>query len=136
MTSLAELYAEIENEDNGMGEIEKVAGLEAVEELFSQPQEDDEAIKLASEYDAAGRIMARGFIDDLLKSAAEAEEGKDEEDDEEEEEEDRKRKEGAKKRGIPPQFLSAMAEKKAEFVQDMINDPEYAQEMIDWYNNQ
>jgi len=133
MTSLAELYAEIEEEDNGMGEIEKIAGLEAVEDLFSESYDDnDDAEKLASEYDAAGRIMARGFIDDLLKAAAEEEDDKDESEDEDE----RRKKEEAKKKGIPPQVLAAMAEKKAEFIQDMVSDPEYAQEMISWYNNQ
>lgn len=42
----------------------------AAEALASQELEKEAGIKLAAEYDAAGRIMARGFFDEVQKLAA------------------------------------------------------------------
>lgn len=42
----------------------------AAEALASQDLEKEAGIKLAAEYDAAGRIMARGFFDEVQKLAA------------------------------------------------------------------
>lgn len=42
----------------------------AAEALASQEFEKEAGIKLAAEYDAAGRIMARGFFDEVQKLAA------------------------------------------------------------------
>lgn len=134
--SLADLYNEMTSVDD---DIEKYAGIDAVEELIDEINGggyvEDETVKIAEEYDAAGRIMARSYLDEILKFAADAEEGEDETDKESEEDKKRRLAEEAKKKGVPPQVLAAMAEKKAEFKQQMIEDPEYAQAMFDWYNN-
>lgn len=122
--SLADLYNQIVETDE---EIEKMAAQEAVEEVTQQyPQEDDEIIKLASEYDAAGRLLARGFFDEMLKEA-QAEEAEDEEDKEKGEEEDKEKK---KKKGLPAALQAALAEKKAAYLEAMQNDPEYAAQLI------
>lgn len=122
--SLADLYNQIVETDE---EIEKMAAQEAVEEVTQQyPQKDDETIKLASEYDAAGRILARGFFDEMLKEA-QAEEAEDEEDKEKGEEEDKEKK---KKKGLPAALQAALAEKKAAYLEAMQNDPEYAAQLI------
>ena len=42
----------------------------AAEALASQELEKEAGVKLAAEYDAAGRIMARGFFDEVQKLAA------------------------------------------------------------------
>lgn len=122
--SLADLYNQIVDTDE---EIEKMAAYEAVEEIIQgDPEEEDETVKLASEYDAAGRILARGFFDEMMKEAqAEAEEegeGKEEE----EEDEDKKKK----KKGLPAALQAALAEKKASYLEAMQNDPDYAAQLI------
>ena len=118
--SLADLYSQIVDTDE---EIEKMAAQEAVEEVIGEEyEEEDETVKLAAEYDAAGRILARGFFDEMLKEAQE--EG--EEEDEEEEDEEKKKK----KKGLPAAFQAALAEKKAAYLEAMHNDPEYAAQLI------
>lgn len=82
--NLADLYLSMQEAD---GQIEKTAAetdntegegegeqeLEQVAEAIADAELDKEAsIKLAAEYDSAGRIMARGFYDELHKLAAEA----------------------------------------------------------------
>lgn len=128
--SLADLYNQIVETDE---EIEKMAAQEAVEEVMGDVgyEEDYETVKLASEYDAAGRILARGFFDEMLKEAQEGmedeEEGKDKEKKEDEEEEGKDKK---KKKGLPAAFQAALAEKKAAYLEAMQNDPEYAAQLI------
>lgn len=46
---------------------EKIAEAEAAEQVASE--DDGEIVKIAAEYDAAGRIMARGFFDEFYKLA-------------------------------------------------------------------
>ena len=48
---------------------EALAGAEADEYIEEEDQEQPDIIKVASEYDAAGRIMARGFYDEFNKLA-------------------------------------------------------------------
>lgn len=65
--SLAELYLQLAESDNfAEEEFEKEASEEETEEEVSIE-------KLAAEYDAAGRIMARGFFDEFQKLARELE---------------------------------------------------------------
>lgn len=71
MGSLAELYMNLTEYDQG-GEdetLDKIAELAAEEEI----EEEADIEKLAAEYDAAGRIMARGFFDEFQKLARELE---------------------------------------------------------------
>lgn len=70
--SLADLYMQLAEQDNF--ETEKVAADQAVEEEVS---EEASIEKVAQEYDAAGRIMARGFFDEFQKLARELEDGSD-----------------------------------------------------------
>lgn len=128
MGSLMEIYQQIESADD---ELEKQAELEAVEDILGDhaEQTDEDTMKIAAEYDAAGRIMARSFFDEMLKSAQEEEEEEGEEDEKKKKEEDEKKK----KKGLPPALASAMAEKKASIVARMQEDPEYAQELIARY---
>ena len=56
--SLAELYDYMEQADAEVEYEEKVAS-----------EEEYGVEKLAHEYDAAGRIMARGFMDEFMKIA-------------------------------------------------------------------
>lgn len=123
--SLADLYNQIVETDE---EIEKMAAQEAVEEVMQEyaPEDDDETVKLAAEYDAAGRILARGFFDEMLKEAQAEEEGEEKEKEEEGEED----KEKKKKKGLPAAFQAALAEKKAAYLEAMQNDPEYAAQLI------
>lgn len=122
--SLADLYNQIVETDE---EIEKVAAQEAVEEVLHGYQpEEDETIKLAAEYDAAGRILARGFFDEMMKEAQEdmeEDEGKKKKEDEEEGKD-------KKKKGLPAALQAALAEKKAAYLEAMQNDPEYAAQLI------
>lgn len=122
--SLADLYNQIVDTDE---EIEKMAAQEAVEELIQyDPETEDETVKLAAEYDAAGRILARGFFDEMLKEAqAEEEEGEGKEEDKEEDEDKKK-----KKKGLPAALQAALAEKKAAYLEAMQNDPDYASQLI------
>lgn len=125
--SLADIYNQIVETDE---EIEKIAAQEAVEEVLHGYQpEEDETIKLAAEYDAAGRILARGFFDEMLKEAQEdmEEEGEDKEKKKKEDEEEGKEK---KKKGLPAALQAALAEKKAAYLEAMQNDPEYAAQLI------
>lgn len=46
---------------------EKIAEAEAAEQVAAE--DDGEIVKIAAEYDAAGRIMARGFFDEFYKLA-------------------------------------------------------------------
>lgn len=124
--SLADLYSQIVETDE---EIEKIAAQEAVEEAIGAQygyEDEDETVKLASEYDAAGRILARGFFDEMLKEA----QAEEEEEDEEEDEEGRGKK---KKKGLPAAFQAALAEKKAAYLEAMQNDPDYAAQMIAYF---
>jgi hypothetical protein len=123
--SLADLYNQIVETDE---EIEKIAAQEAIEEVLgSHYGNDDEAVKLASEYDAAGRILARGFFDEMLK---EAQAGMEEEDEEKEEKEEDKEDKKKKKKGLPAALQAALAEKKAAYIEAMQNDPDYAAQLI------
>ena len=86
MGSLWDVYNQLAESDD---EMDKVAALEAVEEFIgSEESEDvnDDLLKTAAEYDAAGRIMARGFMEEMIKSAMAEEENKEEDDKEEDEE--------------------------------------------------
>jgi hypothetical protein len=73
MGSLADLYMQLTEEDSAVGyeedDFDKVASAAVEEEASIE--------KLAAEYDAAGRIMARGFFDEFHKLARELEEGSD-----------------------------------------------------------
>lgn len=71
--SLADFYMQLAEQDTFDGE-EKVA-----EELVEEAAEEQETSieKLAEEYDAAGRIMARGFFDEFQKLARELEDSSD-----------------------------------------------------------
>jgi len=52
-------------------DLEKIAEAEAVEwQQAEEGQEDPDMMKVAAEYDAAGRIMARGFFDEYAKIAS------------------------------------------------------------------
>ena len=126
MASLADLYNQIASADE---EIEKIAGEEAVSELYEEDF-DDSTEKVAAEYDAAGRLMARSFFSEMLKAAAEDEEGKKDEDEEDEDEEGKDKK---KKKKLPPWMESKMEEKKAALKQRMLDDPEFAQAMFERY---
>jgi hypothetical protein len=74
MTTLADLYLQMTSQDEQFAKtasheedvLEKIAEAEALEEL--------ENIKLAQEYDVAGRFIARGFWDEFDKLARELEE--------------------------------------------------------------
>ena len=124
MSSLADLYNQIAATDEV---IEKIAGEEAVSELFEQHDGfDEDTEKVAAEYDAAGRIMARAYFSEMLKSAMPEGEDKDEE---EEDEKDKKKK----KKNLPPWMEEKMSEKKAALKQRMLEDPEFAQAMFDQY---
>ncbi|MHC4644912.1 MAG: hypothetical protein ACYTBJ_05390 [Planctomycetota bacterium] len=136
MASLAELYGQIVATDE---EIVKVAGAEAVQELIEEHgggYDEDGTMKIAAEYDAAGRIMARAYFDEMQKEAmprpGESEEdykkrmkgeGKDDEKDEKDE----------KKKKYPEGMAAMMAEKKAALKQRMLDDPEFAQAMFEQY---
>ena len=52
--SLADLHRQMEEQDTQVFQQEKVAS-----------ETPDDMVKLAQEYDAAGRIMARGFYDEF-----------------------------------------------------------------------
>lgn len=123
--SLTEIYEDIAAADE---EIEKIAAQEALEEYVSDEyyEEDEDTVKIASEYDAAGRILARGFFEEMLKEAAEEAEEGDKEEEEDEEEKDKKKK----KKGVPPALQAMMEEKKAFYLDAMRNDPEYADQLI------
>jgi hypothetical protein len=71
--SLADLYMSLTDHDRGGEEemLDKIAELAAEEEI--QSNDENETVKLAEEYDAAGRIMARGFFDEFNKLARELE---------------------------------------------------------------
>jgi len=75
MGSLADLYMQIADQDSAGGDddFDKIA--EAAVE--AEVDEGASIEKLAQEYDAAGRIMARGFMDEFQKMARELEEGSD-----------------------------------------------------------
>ncbi|MHC4644911.1 MAG: hypothetical protein ACYTBJ_05385 [Planctomycetota bacterium] len=81
MGSLAELYMQLSEHDAGGvtdDDFDKVAELAAYDDVAVNEEEAIE--KVAAEYDAAGRIMARGFYDELNKLAEgsrELEEGSD-----------------------------------------------------------
>jgi hypothetical protein len=137
MASLSDLYNSLVSIDE---DLEKQAAEEALEELINDgslgESNDEETIKVASEYDAAGRLMARSYFNEMMK-AAEAEveeESKAEEEKEEKEEgEDEKKKKGKK---LPPAFAQALAEKKAAYKQRMLEDPEFAQALYERYTAQ
>lgn len=71
MGSLAELYMNLTEHDDEVGsdDLDKIAELAAEDSI----QDEAGVEKLAAEYDAAGRIMARGFYDELNKLARELE---------------------------------------------------------------
>lgn len=71
--SLADLYMSLTDHDRAGEEemLDKIAELAAEEDI--QSYDGDETVKLATEYDAAGRIMARGFFDEFNKLARELE---------------------------------------------------------------
>ena len=85
MNSLQDIYLALESNDSIAKEAAAAAGVPAEEEVdFAKMAEaianteadaviaDDESndiIKVANEYDAAGRIMARGFYDEFSKLA-------------------------------------------------------------------
>lgn len=72
MGSLAELYMQLNEAD------EELVGDDDFDKIASAAVEDEMGVeKLAAEYDAAGRIMARGFFDEFHKLARELEEGSD-----------------------------------------------------------
>lgn len=48
---------------------EKLAAAEAAEQVQSGTDEETDFLKIAAEYDSAGRIMARGFYDEFMKLA-------------------------------------------------------------------
>jgi len=71
--SLADLYLSLTEHDSAGEEemLDKIAELAAEEDI--QGTEGNDIEKLAAEYDAAGRIMARGFFDEFNKLARELE---------------------------------------------------------------
>lgn len=141
--SLVDFYEKLASADQVEPEITeddllKMAMDEAVIELAnemednSEPEIDEGVIKTAQEYDAAGRIMARGFFAEMLKQAQENEEGKEEEEKgEEDEDEEKKKKEKAK--GLPPALAAAMKEKTAQIKQAMLEDPKFAEQVLAQY---
>lgn len=92
MNSLADIYLAISGQDHHVKEaaaahvptqepanddeaadFAKMAGILAEQEAIEQDgqqQEEYDMIKVAQEYDSAGRIMARGFYDEFCKLAA------------------------------------------------------------------
>ena len=126
MSSLSELYQQMVSVDE---DIEKTAEYDAVSEMFEN-NVPEESMKIAAEYDAAGRIMARAYFDEMLKAAAEE---MDDEENKDEDEDEKKKKEDAKKKGLPPGLASALAEKKASIMDRMQQDPAYAQELFNRY---
>lgn len=95
MNSLTELY------NNALVPLDAELEKQASAELAQLAAEEEEMIKQAEEEDAAGRIMARGFQDELQKLAAgmppfiqqQMDKKKEEGDDEDEEDKDKKKKE-------------------------------------------
>ena len=75
MGSLADLYLQMQEQDSAGADddFDKIAEAAAQEEVT----ETQSIEKMAQEYDAAGRIMARGFFDEFHKLARELEEGSD-----------------------------------------------------------
>jgi len=142
MASLASLYESLVTVDE---DLEKQAAEEALEELIGDgslgESDDEETVKVASEYDAAGRLMARSYFNEMMKAAeaeveeeSKSEEEKEKKEGDEDEEEDKdKDKKKKKGKGLPPAFAQALAEKKAAYKQRMLEDPEFAQEMIERY---
>lgn len=133
MASLADLYNQIADYD---AEIEKVAAEEAVSELFETEDNgfEDNTMKVAAEYDAAGRIMARAYFSEMLKSASDDEDEDDEDGMKEKEDKDEDDKKKKKKKGLPPGMEEMMEEKKAAYKQRMLEDPEFAQAMFERYS--
>ena len=134
MESLAELFGQIVSNDEA---IEKAAAEEAVSELTGDVDVDDgdEILKTAQEYDAAGRIMARAFMGEMLKEAMpkdEEEKDYEKEDGKDKDKEDEKDKDKKKKK-YPPGMEAMMEEKKAALKQRMQEDPEFARQMIEHY---
>lgn len=133
--SLVDFYNEMTSADIvDDDELTKIALDAAVEELIEeaeQPEIDDNIIKTAAEYDAAGRIMARAFFSEMLKEAQAENEEEEEEEKEEEEEEEKKKKK--KKGALPPALAAALGEKKAMFKQAMLEDPEFAEQVLAYY---
>lgn len=135
MASLWDVYEQLTEQDD---QLEKQAALEAVEEFVGEQQgePDEDLLKMAAEYDAAGRIMARSFMEEMMKSA-QAEMADEEKEEKEEKKEEKKEgkgeeKEEGKKEGkkLPPW----LAEKKAHYLQAMKEDPEYAQQLIAYFS--
>jgi hypothetical protein len=131
MGSLWDVYNQLTETDE---ELEKAAALEAVEEFIESEGSDvdEDLLKTAAEYDAAGRIMARGFMEEMIKSAMAEEEAEKKEEkgkgEEEEEEEGKDKKK--KEKSLPPW----MAEKKAAYLQAMREDPEYRDQLIAYFS--
>lgn len=139
--SLADVYQGLVAVDE---DLEKQAAEQAVQELsgeFAADSDDTETVKVAAEYDAAGRLMARSFFDEMSKAAAEEEAAAADEEDEEgkdkkkEEGKDKKKEEGSEdgKKKLPPALAAALAEKKAAFKQEMLSNPEFAKQMFQRY---
>lgn len=59
-----EYYEQTSNEEDDFA---KMAELIADTEAESIIQDDEDIVKVAAEYDSAGRIMARGFFDEFMK---------------------------------------------------------------------
>jgi hypothetical protein len=80
MTSLADIFMHLTDMDKTASEaagapqdnvdFAKVAEQLAEAEASTVVEEDQDMIKVAAEYDAAGRIIARGFFDEFMKLAA------------------------------------------------------------------
>jgi hypothetical protein len=120
MSSLTELYEEIVAQDQ-----EKYAS-----ETESYDNEE-ETVKIAQEYDAAGRIMCRAFFDEMFKTA---QEGALPPEEEKSEEEKKKKEEEKKKKGAAPANIEQMlAEKKASIMERMGQDSDYAQQLVAKY---
>lgn len=137
--SLADFYEKIAAADNQEPELDdellKVAMDQAVMELAEEAQQeefDDSILKTAAEYDAAGRIMARAFFDEMLKEAQDNEEEEKKEEEEGKEKEEEKEKE-KKKKGLPPALAAAMKEKTAQIKAAMLKDPEFAERVLAQY---
>ena len=133
MESLADLYKDIVSQDEV---IEKEAAEAAVAELAGDGDGDDDGVvKMAQEYDAAGRIMARAFMSEMVKEAVpkDEEQNEGEEDKGEKDDKDKDKDKDKKKKKFPPGMEAMMAEKKAALKQRMQEDPEFARQMVERY---
>jgi hypothetical protein len=129
-----------------------LVGLDQDDEVVAEQEEIKEAeahegvvdvVKLAYDYDAAGRRLAHVFFGNYVKTAAfgreeeesaRMEEREGEARSEEKEDEAKAREKRRKKEGEGEE--QAAVEKKAEIMDRLRSDPEYREAAVDWYTGQ